>query len=324
VAPVLHILLALQASGGVKFAEPLRIDPDRPACLAAHAFPVLKSRIEPWNTVLAARLYFRSEAYPLWYSVAMQRTGEAFVALLPKPRPSAQRVVYFVEAEGLDTRARSLEHAAVVVEDPAQCGGGTAEAVDAATIAIAVPRGAPAVPPVPAGFEPVGAVAEHRAGGGGARESLIVGGAVAAAAGAVALWGGHPPRPSPPPGVRAELAVIDSVPPPESRLSLAEGALLHVRVRLRTATAVQPGQVTVVLYRAAEGIGRPCGTLAAPHDGFLLGTARELTVGGPLGQARTCEPSDRVRIVLTGLGVEALATGVPGLPDAALRYFITP
>jgi hypothetical protein len=82
--------------------------------------------------------------------------------------------------------------------------------------------------------------------------------------------------------------------------------------------------VTVVLYRADEGLARPCGMVSAPHDGFLQGAVNEMHVGGPLQQARTCEPSDRVRIIVTELGREFVATGRPGLPDATLRYFVSP
>ena len=44
----------VKTASGVKFAEPLRITPDRPACLSAHAFPVLRARIDPWDNVVSA------------------------------------------------------------------------------------------------------------------------------------------------------------------------------------------------------------------------------------------------------------------------------
>ena len=327
---MLHVLLALQATSGiksasgVKFVEPLRVNPDRPACVSARAFPVLRARIEPWDNVASARLHFRPRGHALWYSVPMQRTIDDFVAVLPKPRPSAQGIVYFVEAAAYKQRARSLEHSALVVEDAAECRGVLAPSMETASIVVAVPEGAPPVPPVPPGFEPVGAVGEEKAAG-GARDSLITAGVVAAAAGAAAVLKGDDPVPlTPQLQITPELAVIDTVPPPESRLSLAQGAVLNVRVRLRMHQAVHAGQVTVMLYRADEGPLRPCGTVQIPHDGFAQGAVREMQVGGPLQQARACEPSDRLRVIVSQLGQEFLATGRPGLPDLTLRYFVSP
>jgi hypothetical protein len=328
---LLHLLLAMQAtsgvkpSSGVKFTEPLRITPDRPACLGARAFPVLRARIEPWDNVVSARLFFRPQGYPHWYSVPMQRTADDFVGLIPKPRPSARSVVYFIEAEAYRQRTRSLEQTAAVVEDAADCGGTTAPHMETASLVVRVPTGAPPVPPVPPGFEPVGAVGEEGRGHAG-RDSLITVGALAVAGGATLALRGDTPVVRTPPDrlINPELTVLDSVPPPESRISLAEGALLSMRVRVRTHQAVVAGFVTVTLYRADEGILRPCGVLQAPHNGFAQGAVNEVLLGGPLQQARACEPSDRVRLVVTQLGQEFLATGRPGIPDATLRYFVSP
>jgi hypothetical protein len=327
---VLHLLLALQAtsgvksSSGVKFVENLRITPDRPACVGSRAFPVLRARIEPWDNVSSARLVFRPQGYPHWYSVPMQRTADDFVGLLPKPRPSAQRVVYFVEAEAYKQRVRSLEHTAAVVEDAAECRGQMAPHMETAALVVTVPKGAPPVPPVPPGFEPVGAVGEQPRGSTG-RDSVITLGVLAAAGGTAALLKGEdPPIRTPQDNITPELAVLETVPPPESRISLAQGAVLSVRVRLKMHQAVLPGLVTVMLYRASDGVLRPCGVLRAPHEGLAQGQVREILLTGPLEQARTCEPSDRVRVSVTQFGQEFIATGSPGLPDATLRYFVSP
>lgn len=327
---LLHLLLAWQAtsgvksSSGVKFTEPLRITPDRPACLGASAFPLLRARIDPWDNVVSARIFFRPQGYPYWYSVPMQRGADDFVGLLPKPRPSAQEVVYYVQAEAYRQRVRSLEHTAAVVEEEAECRGRMAPHMETAALVVKVPEGAPPVPPVPPGFEPVGVVGEEAPGRMG-RDLLITGGVLAGAAGtAVALNGEDPPLQNPQQQINPELAVLDSVPPPESRLSLAQGAMLSLRVRLRLQQAIHPGQVTVTLYRADEGVTRPCGVLHAFHDGFAQGAVNEVRLSGPLEQARACEPSDRLRLVVTQLGEEFLATGRPGLPDPTLRYFVTP
>jgi hypothetical protein len=327
---LLHLLLALQAtsgvktSSGVKFTDALRITPERPACLGAHAFPVLRARIDPWDNVVSARLFFRPQGYPHWYSVPMQRGAHDFVALLPKPRPSAQRVLYYVEAEAYKQRVRSLEQAAAVVEEEGACPGALAPHMETAALVVRVPEGAPAVPPVPPGFEPVGAAREEGPGHGG-RDLLITGGVLAGAAGtAVALNGADPPIQTPQDNINPELTVLDSVPPPESRLSLAEGAILTVRVRVLVPQAIHGGQVTVTLFRASDGPQRPCGVLSVVHDGFAQGAVNEVRLSGPLQQGRACEPSDRLRLVVTQLGQEFMATGRPGLPDPTLRYFVAP
>jgi hypothetical protein len=309
---------------GVKFMGELRITPEKPACILAGAFPVLRATIEPFDTVDAARVHFRPEGYRLWYSVPMQRTSDGFLARLPKPRPSAQRVRYFVEATGYRARARSLEHTVAVVEQESQCTGAVAAAVDSAAIPVQVPKGAPRVPPVPPGFVPAGTVPEVGPGH-GTREALVAIGAGAAALGAVFVVRPDVPEPvERAANIAPELTVLASSPPPGSTLSIADGAPLSLRLRVRVHQSVHPGQVTVSLYRAAEGVLRPCGVLAINHNGFLQGAVNEIEVAGPLQQARPCEPSDRVRIVLTQLGTAFLTTGTPGLPDGDLRYFVVP
>jgi hypothetical protein len=313
-------------SQGVKFAEPLRITPEKPACFLAGRFPVVRATIDPWATVESARVHFRPEGYRLWYSVPMHRTSEGFLARLPKPRPSAQRVRYFVEATATAyrLRTRSLEHTVAVVEQDGQCAGAVAAAVESAAIPVQVPKGAPRVPPVPPGFVPAGTVPDEGPGN-GTRDALVAAGAGAAALGAVFVV--RPQLPDPVdrgPNIAPELTVLASTPPPGSTLSIGEGAPLSLRVRVRLHQAVHPGQVTVTLYRLAEGFLRPCGILAAAHDGFLQGAVNDIEVAGALQQARPCDPSDRVRIVLTQLGSAFLTTGTPGLPDGDLRYFVVP
>ena len=196
--------------------------------------------------------------------------------------------------------------------------------METAALVVRVPKGAPLAPPVPPGFEPVGAVAEE--GPGQARRDLaITGGVLAGAAGtAVVLSGEDPPIHTPQENINPELNVLDSVPPPESRLSLAEGAVLTIRVRVLVPQAIHGGEVSVTLFRADQGVTRPCGVLRVFHDGFAQGAVNEVRLSGPLEQARACEPSDRVRLVVTQLGQEFMATGRPGLPDPTLRYFVSP
>jgi hypothetical protein len=315
----------LPAGGIVKSVAPFRVLPERPACILAGSFPVIGAAVDPWDSVESARLLFRPESHRLWYSVPMQRAGQRLVGVLPKPRPSAQRVVYYVEVTGHRQRARSVEQTVPVAGDEGDCPGAPAAVVDSAALTVTVPKGAPAMPPVPPGFIPTGAVGAE-GGGGGAAAGLImagVGGSAAAAAVVMLRQGSHDREPflqrfTP------ELVFLGSNPPPESTLSIAGGAPLEVRVRVRVHQAIQVGSVRVILWRAAEGPLRPCAVLAAPHNGFVLNAPTEIVVGGPLLLARPCEPADRIRIVVEDFGREFLVTGTPGLPDVVQRYFLVP
>jgi hypothetical protein len=307
----------------VKAAGPFTITPERPACLVAGAFPVLGAVIEPADTVESARLHFRPEGYRLWYSVPMRRTAERFVAVLPKPRPSAQRIVYFVEATAFKQRARSLE-LTVPVAEPGECGGEPAPVVESAAITVSVPKGAPALPPVPPGFVPTGAVAAEGGGSGFGGVALVLGAAGAASGAALASQGtGDPDREPFRQTFTPELALLESSPPPGSTISIGAGVPLSFRVRVRLHQSIQVGQVRVSLYRAAEGFVRTCGVVSVPHNGFVLNAPTEVVVSGPLQQARPCE-ADRLRIVVEDFGREFLATGTPGLPELVLRYSLVP
>ncbi len=312
-------------SGNVQGARPLRIRTARPACFVAAGFPVVRALIEPYETVESARVFFRPEAYPLWYQVPMRRDGEGFIAVLPKPRPSAQRVHYFVEATAPGhPQARGQQHVVPVVEEAAQCTGAPGETAETAAVAVRVPKGAPMVPPVPPGFVPVGAVnLENPERQKGPLPLIIAGGFAAVVGGVFALPGAH--REAPAEGSRDEIVFIDSTPPPDSRLSLSSGPGLAVRVRIRTRRAVGPGNVRVVLFRSfAGGPEAPCAVLVSAHAGFSADTPQEVVVSGPFQQAQVCQPSDRLRLALEENGQVVVSTGLSSPADYPARYFIDP
>ena len=313
-------------SGNVRNAQPLRIRTARPACFLAAGFPVIRALIEPADSVESARLLFRPLGYEAWYQVAMRRSGEGFLAVLPKPRPSAQRVQYVVEVSGVGRpRARGQELAAPVVEEASQCQGAPAETMESAAIAVRVPKGAPAVPPVPPGFMPVGAVAvEDPARHKGPLPLIIAGGFAGALGGLFALGSGPRATVNAP---AEEVNFLDSVPPPNSRMSLRALPNLAVRVRIRTARAIGPGLVRVTLFQSFGnpiGSDAPCGVLTSPHSGFPANTVQEFLVAGPLQQAIVCQPADRLRVAVEENGVPVIRTGAPGPPDVPARYFIDP
>jgi hypothetical protein len=254
----------------------------------------------------------------------MRRSGPGFLAELPKPRPSARRVQYVVEVTAAGrARARGQELSAPVVEEPAQCGGVPAEMAESAAIAVSVPHGAPAVPPVPPGFMPVGAVSVGDPGRhNGKLPVFIAGGFVGALAGVFALSSGPDATVNVP---SDEVNFLDSAPPPESRLSVRAFPTLSVRVRVRSHRPLGPGLVRVILYRAfAFGPENPCAVLSGAHGGFPASTPAEFTFSGPLQIFRVCQPTDHIRLEVEENGQVVFRTGVPGPPDPPARYFIDP
>jgi hypothetical protein len=289
----------------------------------AAGFPVVRALIDPPDTVESASVLFRPEGYPRWYETPMRREGEGFLAVLPKPRPSARRIHYVVQvmAPG-HPRSRGREHSAPVVEELTQCGGAPAETAETAAISVRVPSGAPTVPPVPPGFAPVGTAnlqdPERRR---SALPLIIAGGFGGALAGVFAL-----DTETEPPAVTAttDIAFTGSTPPPGGRLSLSGGPALRVFVRIRVsnARALEPGVIRVTLYRGSS-VARPCAVLVAPHAGFGAGSQPELPVTGPFAHAEVCQPSEFIRLELEEGGRLIASTGANGR-DLPARYFIDP
>jgi hypothetical protein len=308
--------------GQVKLAEPLRVKVETPACVLAAAFPLVRAQVEPWASVTGVRLSFRPEGYPLWYQVAMQRTAEGFLAVLPKPRPSARRIHYFVEANAAGARARSPEHAARVVEDRAECPGEVAAAVESASIVLRVPKGAPEVPPVPPGFVPAGARSAPDTKTARTRGNLLVAGGLAAAVGGLIAipHGGREAAVIEPPA--NQIQYLESVPPPGSRLTLSEGPIMTLRVRVRVSQPVGPGLIRMSLFRQfAPSV--PCAVLLGSHAGFPPGT-QDVTISGGFVEAMSCQPADRLRLTLEEAGHVVVRTGTPDVPDYPAVYFLFP
>lgn len=310
--------------GNVLNARPLSIRTARPGCFVAAGFPVLRALIEPADSVERASMLFRPEGYALWYQVPMRRSGEGFLAVLPKPRPSAQRIHYVVEAVAPGhPRARGQQLSAPVVEQAAQCAGAPAEAVESAAVAVRVPDGAPLVPPVPPGFVPAGAVAVAVPASKSKTLPLVIAGGFAGVLGALAALP-DPATVKAPPAATSEISFLASDPPPDSRLSLSALPTLAVRLRVRPPRPVGPGAIRVTLFLSLSGNGTPCAVLVGQHAGFGAGGPQEILISGPLQQAMVCQPADRMRLALEENGVTVLSTGAPGPPDYPTRYFIDP
>lgn len=217
---VARVVLSLGLSSATP-ALATEIAHDGVACVVAGSFPRLEARLTPSDTVGRARVFFRAEKGPHWYSVAMQRAGEGFQGVLPKPLDSLKKFVYYIEVTDRTLETfRTAEYTPVVVAGPGACQDKViAGALSSAAVALEAPLGAPLVPAgfassgvaSVAGAAPAGAAGQtgttSAAGGtagsgtaassgaaagagAGMKTALIVGAGVAAAAGVAVTAGG--------------------------------------------------------------------------------------------------------------------------------------
>lgn len=198
---IVHCVLPVAlAVGREASAQPLpSIRHQRVDCLAPDHFARLFATIQPGDSVRTAKLYFRSDKYPDFYYVEMQRVEERFQAVLPKPGAETKRVIYYIEAvDAAFSAARTGEHD-LEIKDP--CDRRSSDAAyftgdNPGIVVGATEAGAPAIPP---GFQVAGisgfitaaGLAIGAGGGGGAATAVLVLGAAGATAGIVVAAGGE-------------------------------------------------------------------------------------------------------------------------------------
>jgi hypothetical protein len=173
-------------------------------CLSHDQFPLVDSKIIPGANVEVSRVYFRSDKYPDFYYVEAAGLGletpDDFRAILPKPSPETERIIYYVEAVDRSyNTAQTAEHDPPINDeacerDPAAYYDGNPEIAVGATTA-----GAAAVPP---GFQALGitsfisaagvttAVTAAAAAGGAAAGAGLTTGLVIVVSGAAVATGG--------------------------------------------------------------------------------------------------------------------------------------
>ena len=173
-------------------------------CLNHDQFPLVDSKIFPGDDVEVSRVYFRSDKYPDFYYVEAAGLGletpDDFRAILPKPSPETERIIYYVEAvDQLYNTAQTAEYDPPISDDacerdPAAYYDGTPEIAVGATSA-----GAAAVPP---GFQVLGitsfisaagvttAVTAVAAAGGAAAGAGLTTGLIIVVSGAAVATGG--------------------------------------------------------------------------------------------------------------------------------------
>jgi len=183
-----------------------------------------------------------------------------------------------------------------------------------------VPRGAPEVPPVPPGFDPVGTASLNKPAPRNHRAPLLVAGGFAGALAALFAQGSHsiaaPAEPA------EEIAFLDSVPPPGSHLSLSAGSQLLLRLRLRLGRGLEGGLVRLILLRNATP-NAPCGVIEAPLARLVANSTSAVSVSGPLLQGQVCR-TDRLRVQIVDNGTVVASTNESDPRDFPASYFIDP
>jgi hypothetical protein len=128
-------------------------------CLTRDQFARMTAEIRPAESFKGVRLLFRSSLYSDFYLTEMKSVGSAYEAILPKPLPETDKVVYFMEAVTHDVSSvRSPTHEIRVVSKESEC-------KDKATLAtyftgadpnIAVHAASQQAPAIPPGFQASG------------------------------------------------------------------------------------------------------------------------------------------------------------------------
>jgi hypothetical protein len=185
--------LALAAPQDPQTAAPLSVAlAPAVGCVVAGTNPEIAAGISPGDQVQAGRVYFKSALGDAFYYVEMAASGGRFVGVLPKPRPDAGPITYYVEGVARSyTQSQTAEQRAIVVEKAEDCGTNPVAAlgpgdpvrVFSVTGGTALPPGFTGVSSVVAGGATGGAAAAAAAGGGGVlagTTGLIVGTAVLA------------------------------------------------------------------------------------------------------------------------------------------------
>jgi hypothetical protein len=142
------------------------VDPTR-ACILAGQYPQFHGAITPLDGVTRSRLFFHSGLSNDFYYVEAVLEGGRYVARLPRPRPEAGPLSFYLEATKSDfSQARSAEGTAIVVRKIEECPSDrkAAPVAPGGPVSVFDVAGNPAFP---AGFEGITGVAAGAAGGTG-------------------------------------------------------------------------------------------------------------------------------------------------------------
>ncbi|MET0554187.1 MAG: hypothetical protein ABW221_14185 [Vicinamibacteria bacterium] len=299
-------LLLVAAAAPAASALEIRHEPV--PCAVPDAYVRITARAVPSEGAASGEVRFRARAGD-WYTVRMVSSEGEWRASLPRPLASLPRFEYQASLTGTD--AQSASTAPIAVEVRSDCPAAGAVAVS--PIAVQVPPGAPLVPPVPAGFSPVGATGPAVVKGGGHRGLKILGGAVVAAAGAglATVVGSSTPAVSTA-AVFPVFSFDGTFPPPGSTIHAREGLTVFVRM------TPQPDRPLVVPWAVhlLSPDGAPCASMYNRQN--ALPSETRLALHAVLSvTASRCGPNFEVGSVRLVVGTDDLNAEGQVLP---LKY----
>jgi hypothetical protein len=259
-----HPWLPLLALAAATPAAALEVVHDPVTCALPERYVRVVARGVPAGDVAAGSVGFRAGPRSDWYTVGMVAKDGEWTAFIPRPTATLARFEYRVALTGTD--AATVTTPPLGVSVGADC---PHEGVAVASaIVVLVPAGAPAIPPVPPGFSPVGATAPQAdrrpARKGLSAGKLLLGAGVLAAAGGGAAVAGREGEPAPldVPGFRFDR----TMPPPGAIISEPRGDRLSVVVVMEREPD-QPLRIEWGVELLASPAGPGCGFLAGTFEG---------------------------------------------------------
>jgi hypothetical protein len=145
---------ALLAAALPAAAATLQVEHEPITCAAPGRYVRVDVRAVPAEEAVAGEVAFRPGPASDWYRIALSPRTDGWTAMLPRPNAGLARFEYRVVLTGKD--AVPVEAGPLAVAVTPDCRTAHSSAV-ASAIVVRVPPGAPAIPPVPPGFSPVGA-----------------------------------------------------------------------------------------------------------------------------------------------------------------------
>ncbi|MET0554185.1 MAG: hypothetical protein ABW221_14175 [Vicinamibacteria bacterium] len=281
------LLLALAVGSPAAVALEVVHDPVR--CVPPGRYARVVASASPPEAVASAEAHFRTGPTADWYRVRLDRVDGAWQGFLPRPNEELTSFEYRVSLRGSDAAEAATEPVSVSVSGSCPPDGSSGSA----SMEVRVPPGAPLVPPVPAGFNPVGAAAPAEARRaartketGGRGKALLIGGGLVGAAGAgVAVAAAGRPR-AVDVSDQNELPHFtfqQTVPPPGTTLSRSRDNLQvwvnmdhepRFPVRVDWFVEFLAGEsICAVMTGVSEGVQRPLGLVLQGRVGvFAAGT----------------------------------------------------
>lgn len=302
------LALALAAPAASAAAGRLAIEHVPVECVAYERYTRIAARGVPGDDVASAQLQFRAAGGGGWYSVGMAADGTEWAAFLPRPIRPLTGVEYRIVLRGSDAGEATTPSVSVPAREECADGGRSAAAVEA-PIVVRVPKGAPLVPPVPAGFSPAGVVAAEERARPSTVKTLAVGAGLLGAVGAtVALADGAE---GPPPELTGtpSFAFVGTAPVAGSTLSLARRDPLTVMV-LVSGDARGPLSLSWTVQLLGAGGETVCATMGGSLFVFLV-PPYTMYLTAPLLRSGACGERfevDRARLHVSVSGRPAFDT----------------